>query len=110
MALDKFHVDWDRDVEETFFEDSKERDAVPESPIKYFFNWYEIGSKGNRKEIGDRFRHLFFSSLNLPDENEWRFERPMGRDTFGAVALFTKVDEKQEQTDVSDPVEVGLDG
>src|ERR1700712_350419 len=76
MALDFFHVDWDTNVMLSFFEGSQQRDAVPDSPIKHFFTWYEITSRGRTRALGERFRHIFFTQLSLPDQDEWRFERP----------------------------------
>ncbi|OCT47607.1 hypothetical protein CLCR_03390 [Cladophialophora carrionii] len=99
MALDSFQVDWNTDVLQSFFQDSTERQVVPDSPTKHFFSWHERSFRGRRRHIGDRFKYLFFSSLNLPDEEEWMFERPMGKGSFGAVALFSKINERQERTD-----------
>ncbi|EXJ59823.1 serine/threonine protein kinase [Cladophialophora yegresii CBS 114405] len=101
MALDSFQVDWNTDVLQSFFQDSAERQVVPDSPIKHFFSWHESSFRGRRRHIGDRFKYLFFSSLNLPDEDEWMFERPMGKGSFGAVALYSKMNGRQERTDVS---------
>ncbi|KAH0845400.1 hypothetical protein FOPE_11314 [Fonsecaea pedrosoi] len=99
MALDQFRVDWDPNSLQTFFNDADQRDAVPESPTLHFFNWKETDSSGRTRSIGSRFRHLFFSSLDIPDEHEWHFERPLGKGSFGAAALYTKRNARQEKTD-----------
>ncbi|KAJ9611256.1 hypothetical protein H2200_004439 [Cladophialophora chaetospira] len=99
MALDTFYVDWSPEVRQSFYQDFWEREEVPDSPIKHFFTWHETSSRGRIRHIGQRFKNLFYSTLNLPDEYEWRFERPMGKGSFGAVALFSKVNERQERTD-----------
>ena len=91
---------------QSFYQGSQQRNAVPDSPIKHFFTWYEVTSRGRTRAIGERFKHLFFSTLNLPDDDEWRFERPMGKGSFGAAALFSKVNQRQERTDVSDLVQI----
>jgi hypothetical protein len=92
MALDSFHVDWDPEVEQSFYEDSHERNVVPDSPNKHFFTWNKISLNGRER-------------ANLPDEDEWRFERPMGIGSFGATSLFSKVNASQELTDVSVPTQ-----
>ena len=104
MALDSFKVDWSTEVRQSFFQDFSDRDQVPDSPIKHLFAWHETSSRGRIRHIGLRFKHLFFSTLNLPDEYEWKFERPMGKGSFGAVALFSKMNERQERTDVRAPI------
>ena len=101
MALDDFYVDWDTNVPQLFFADYQEHDAEPNSPIKHFFDWKEYTSANRIRPVGERFRHLFFSTLELPDEEEWRFERPLGKGSFGAAALYSKLNERQERTDVS---------
>ncbi|EXJ73195.1 NEK protein kinase [Cladophialophora psammophila CBS 110553] len=100
MALDDFLVDWDPNADQSFFSEPEQRNPVAESPIKHFFTWKEeTRSTPWSRSIGERFRHLFFSNLDLPDENEWRFERPLGKGAFGAAALFFKRNERQEKID-----------
>ncbi|KIY02715.1 uncharacterized protein Z520_01180 [Fonsecaea multimorphosa CBS 102226] len=99
MALDQFRVDWGANVLQSFFEDSDQRDVVAESPIKHFFSWAETSSTGRMRPTGERFRHIFSSTLGLHDEDEWRFERPLGKGSFGAAALFIKSNARQEKTD-----------
>lgn len=110
--LDDFKVNWDRNVVQSFYTTG---DAPPprehaqqqaaSSPIKHFFDWQEHVWSGRGKikvkRIGERFKHMFFSALDLPDEEEWRFERPLGKGSFGAAVLFTKVNDRQEVEDVS---------
>jgi hypothetical protein len=102
MALDHFYVDWNTEVPQDFSHETEARAAVPESPIKYFFDWIvpARGQGHKDKPIGERFKYLFYNNLGLPDEAEWQFERPMGKGSFGAVGLWTKVNEKQERVDV----------
>ncbi|KIW28415.1 uncharacterized protein PV07_08082 [Cladophialophora immunda] len=99
MTLDRFRVDWDPNALQTFFSDSDERDAVAPSPIKHFFSWQELRSSGRLTSVGSRFQHLFSSKLDIPDEDEWCFERPLGKGSFGAAALYTKWNDRQEKTD-----------
>ncbi|KIW87437.1 uncharacterized protein Z519_12073 [Cladophialophora bantiana CBS 173.52] len=100
MALDDFRVDWDPSADQSFFSEPEQRNPVAESPIKHFFTWKEeTRSTPWSRSIGERFRHLFFSNLDLPDENEWHFERPLGKGAFGAAALFYKRNEMQEKID-----------
>lgn len=102
MALDSFYVEWDTNRTQTFFEETSEREDVepPESPLKHFFDWSAFASERSRS-LGQRFEDIYFRSHSLPDEDEWQFERPLGRGSFGAAALFVRRNEEQEPTDVS---------
>ena len=77
----------------------------PSSPIKYLFDWTEFDREGGTNSVGERFRHLFYANLELPDDGEddteWRFERNLGKGGFGAAALFVRVNADQEVVDVS---------
>ncbi len=101
VGLDDFYVDWSSFEAQDFKTSPHELQATAYSPVKHFFQWEEFDAKGNPKPIGQRFSHLFFYGVNLPDESEWRFERPLGKGSFGAAALFVKVDETQNVVDVS---------
>ncbi|KAK5377634.1 hypothetical protein LTR20_002095 [Exophiala xenobiotica] len=98
-GLDNFDVDWSPSKAQDFNTSPHERQATAYSPVKHFFQWQEFDTKGNTKPIGQRFSHLFFSGVDLPDGSEWRFERPLGKGSFGAAALFVKVDETQNVVD-----------
>lgn len=100
-GLDDFHVEWDPNIAQSFYADDRARDAEANSPIKHLFDWEELDHRGQIRPVGQRFRHLLFSTLDLPDEEEWRFERPLGKGSFGAAGLYTKANEKQEVEDVS---------
>ncbi|OAP58717.1 hypothetical protein AYL99_07807 [Fonsecaea erecta] len=99
MAMDGFRVKWDPTVLQSFFKQADQNGNEAESPIKHFFSWNEINSTGLSRTTGERFLHLFGSTLDLLDEHEWRLERPLGRGSFGAAALFTKLNEREERTD-----------
>jgi hypothetical protein len=100
-GLDIFDVDWSPSKAQDFNTSAHDRQATAYSPVKHFFQWQEFDSKGNTKPIGQRFSHLFFHGVDLPDDSEWRFERPLGKGSFGTAALFVKVDETQNVVDVS---------
>ncbi|KAI1609090.1 kinase-like domain-containing protein [Exophiala viscosa] len=99
QGLDDFQVDWEPSHKQTFTTSTSARQAIPSSPIKHFFQWTEIDAQGKVKPIGARFWHLFSRDISLPDDQEWSFERPLGKGSYGAAALFVKVDETQKVVD-----------
>ncbi|KIV82570.1 hypothetical protein PV11_04671 [Exophiala sideris] len=99
QGLDEFKVDWDPAHKQILTTSNKARQATPFSPIKHFFQWTEFDTQGKVRPVGARFWHLFSQRINLPGEEEWRFERPLGKGSYGAAALFVKVDETQKVVD-----------
>ncbi|KIW11081.1 hypothetical protein PV08_10380 [Exophiala spinifera] len=90
--LDDFQVQWSPSERQDFIVKPPLRQETPYSPVKYFFGWQESDSKGNIRPTGQRFLHLFSRGTELSDEEEWKFQRPLGKGSFGAAALFVKLD------------------
>lgn len=98
--LGDFRVDWDR-TQQSFTKLGSGRSATAPSHVSRLFNWTTFDSQGQPKRPGVKFRHMFYSKLDVPDHAEWQFERPLGRGGYGAAALFRKRDASQNVVDVS---------
>jgi len=69
--------------------------------LRRLFTWSYTDKNGKRKDYGAHFRKLFLYYLNLENDDEWQFVRPLGHGGFGAVALFQRVDRHAQIIDVS---------
>lgn len=99
-ALGDFHIDW-TDSKQSFTTEGKGRNATAPRHVSRLFNWTDLDIRENPRRTGVLFRHMFYSKLDIPDHEEWEFERPLGRGGFGAAALFRKRNADQSVVDVS---------
>jgi len=98
-TLGDFHIDWS-DNEQSFTTEEKGRNAKAPSQVSRLFAWTELDRRENPQRIGHSFRHMFYSKLDIPDDEEWEFERPLGKGGFGSAALFRKRGADQSVVDV----------
>lgn len=76
----------------------------PPGQIKSLLTWTRKNRNGEIQLLGQKFADLWYSKLDIGNDNDWFFSHALGRGGFGAVALFEK---QNEQTgDVEDEVVV----
>ncbi|KAK5057625.1 hypothetical protein LTR84_011625 [Exophiala bonariae] len=96
--LGDFKVDWDF---QSFTKRGSGRSATAPRHISRLFNWTRGPGRadGEPKRPGTKFRHMFYTKLDVEDHAEWQFERPLGVGGYGAAALFRKRDASQNVVD-----------
>ena len=104
QKLADFLPNWDPDSEQTSVFNKRKRKPSIDSPpnLRSLWRWtLRHTSDGNGPLIQHsfRFQDLFEHLLDVEDESSWYFNRPMGKGSFGAAALFDKIGENGKIAD-----------